>query len=159
MLIDNNLIDSLCSKATKAARRRVNHNFHQADSDPLQRMLNVLQPGSYVQPHKHASPDKREAFIILTGRLLVILFEASGTIEQYHILDRDKGIFGIEIPPGTYHTIIALQKDTCVYEVKDGPYQATNDKHFAPWAPSEDTKEADTYLSILIEKTKKATLS
>lgn len=154
MIIDKTLLAQLSDKAANSVRKRANYNFHQSADDPLQRMLNLLQPYSYVQPHKHEHPDKREAFIILQGRLLVILFHNDGTIKQSIVLDRDKDIHGIEIPPKCYHTIIALENDTCVYEVKDGPYDVNNDKQFAPWAPAENESESSHYLQQLLEKTK-----
>ena len=75
MIIDDKLIKPLTIKAANSVRKRTNYNFHKRNDDPLQRMLNVLQPGTYVQPHKHENPDKRETFIILQGRLLIILFK------------------------------------------------------------------------------------
>lgn len=152
MIIDNSLLKQLSDKAVKSVRKRTNYNFHKTNDDVLQRMLNILEPDSYVQPHKHENPDKREAFIILKGQLLVILFNDDGTIIEAHTLNRDKGVFGIEIPPRCFHTIIALEANTCVYEVKDGPYTPSDDKHFAPWAPSEsEVADANAYLRKLIE--------
>lgn len=160
MLIDKKLLTALGAKAAISVRKRTNYNFHKMDDDPLQRMLNVLQPESYVQPHKHEQPDKREAFIILTGSLLVITFNDTGEIAHHYLLNRETGNYGIEIPPRTYHTIIALEANTAVYEVKDGPYNPDEDKHFAQWAPAEDdATAAKNYLNVLKEKVKKATLS
>ena len=152
MIIDNKLLNRLSLKSLESSRKRTNYNFHRSDDDLLQRMLNVVQPGSYVQPHKHENPDKREAFVILKGRMLVVLFNDSGNIIEHHILDRNSDVYGIEISPGTYHTIVALEKDTCVYEVKDGPYNPDDDKHFADWAPSEEqTEEGQFYLKKLVD--------
>jgi cupin fold WbuC family metalloprotein len=100
-------------------------------------MLNVMQPGTYLQPHKHHDPDKREAFILLTGRVAIIEFNDSGKITDHIILDRATGHFGVEIPINTWHTLIVLEENTIVYEVKDGPYLPIDDKNFAPWAPKE----------------------
>jgi len=152
MIIDHNLLNTIAAKAANSARKRMNYNFHKTSDDLLQRMLNILHPGSYVHPHKHQTPDKREAFIILKGRLLVVLFDDNGAETNRYILNRDDEVFGIEIPPRTYHTIVALEKDTCVYEVKDGPYDPEDDKYFAPWAPTEDnTNDANAYLNNLMQ--------
>lgn len=160
MLIDKKLLTELGAKAAISVRKRINYNFHSTDEDPLQRMLNVLQPESYVQPHKHEQPDKREAFIILTGSLLIITFNDTGEIANHYILNRNHENYGIEIPPRTYHTIIALEENTTVYEVKDGPYNPNDDKHFASWAPNEvDATAAMKYLEELLLKVRKATLS
>ncbi|MBI9061534.1 MAG: WbuC family cupin fold metalloprotein [Marinilabiliaceae bacterium] len=140
-LINSSLLDQLVIDAECSHRKRKNYNFHQHMEDTMHRMLNAIQPGSYVQPHKHQNPDKREVFLILKGRLLAILFSEDGTISQKIILDPREGNFGIEIPPGRYHTIISLEEGTVAYEIKDGPYTVADDKDFAPWAPDESNKE------------------
>ncbi len=142
MLVDEELLIELQNKSMSSERRRTNYNFHKQASDPMQRMLNVLQPDSYVRPHKHESPDKREAFIIIEGRLLIVLFDNFGKVTQSAVLDREQGVYVLEIEPAKYHTIIALDENTVVYEIKDGPYNPEDDKDFAPWAPSESEQEA-----------------
>lgn len=150
--IDNTLIESLSNKASKTLRKRLNHNFHETASDPFHRMLNALEPFSYVCPHKHENPNKREAFIILQGSMLVIQFDNIGNITDHIILNHATKSFGVEIPPATYHTIIALEKRTVVYEVKDGPYELSTDKGFAPWAPLEGSSESQSYLHELLKR-------
>lgn len=149
--IEQTLVNQLTEKAKQVERKRTNFNFHETASDTLHRMLNAIEPYSYVCPHKHENPNKREAFIILSGRLLVIEFDLEGNIIDHILLDTDKGSFGVEIPPATYHTIIALTSNTVVYEVKDGPYEVSNDKGFAPWAPMEGEPNAKDYLLELLE--------
>ncbi|MCA9735595.1 WbuC family cupin fold metalloprotein, partial [candidate division KSB1 bacterium] len=50
--ITANLLKQLMHKARQSPRGRINHNFHYGPGDPLQRMLNSMQPGTYLQPHK-----------------------------------------------------------------------------------------------------------
>ena len=76
--IDGKLIRSLNNQAKRSDRKRINYNFHDGSQDPLQRMLNAMQPGTYLQPHKHENPDKREVFLALTGRFVVIQFNDDG---------------------------------------------------------------------------------
>jgi cupin fold WbuC family metalloprotein len=151
--IDQTLLDALVAKAQAAPRQRMNHNFHREPTDPMNRMLNAMQPGTYVVPHKHQQPDKREAFILLQGKLLVVEFTENGQITQWQVLSRETGQFGVEIPPRTYHTLAALESGTVVYELKDGPYDPTTDKIFATWAPAEGTPEAGQYLVELLRLT------
>lgn len=150
--IDLPLLNEVNHKAQEANRKRINYNFHTYMEDTLQRMLNALQPGTYIRPHKHENPDKREAFIILIGSVLVVEFDKDGNIKDHIILNRSLGNFGIEIAAGTYHTIIALEPNSVVYEVKDGPYLVSNDKGFADWAPEEGSKEVNDYLQMLLGK-------
>ena len=145
-------LDVLSEKAHKAERLRINFNFHEHLSDTLQRMLNAMEPGTYVQPHKHEDPDKREAFIILRGRILVIQFDANGNIKDHLTLDKNTGNYGVEIEPGVYHTLISLEKGSVVYEVKDGPYDPIDDKNFAPWAPKEGDPGCTDYNNKLLKQ-------
>jgi cupin fold WbuC family metalloprotein len=130
----------------------MNHNFHSGFSDTLQRMLNAMEPLSYIQPHKHENPDKREVFMALRGRFVVVEFDEQGNITDHILLDPLNGNFGAEIPERTYHTIIALDPDTVAYEFKDGPYTPIDDKNFAPWAPKEGAPQAEDFLRNLLDK-------
>jgi cupin fold WbuC family metalloprotein len=150
--IDISLLESVSLRARNSARKRSNHNFHHEPADLLQRMLNAIEPGSYVQPHKHENPDKREAFFCLRGRLAVVEFDDEGNITAHTVLDPSAGTFGVEIAPRTWHTIFSLEPGSVAYEVKDGPYDPSIDKNFAPWAPEESDPDAIPYLEKLAVK-------
>jgi cupin fold WbuC family metalloprotein len=113
-------------------------------------MLNALQKNTYVQPHKHENPDKHEVFLILRGKAAVIEFDDSGKIIDHIILDYSKGNFGVEIKPRVWHTIIALENGTVVYEIKEGPYSPINDKNFATWAPKEGDEHCKAFINNLL---------
>ncbi len=146
------MLDELKFKASVSERRRTNLNFHMEASDTLQRMLNVLNKDTYVKPHKHENPDKREAFIILEGKVAVIEFNEGGEIINYTILNRGMGVYACEIAPKTWHTIICLEDNSILYELKDGPYDASTDKTFAKWAPDEGSESAPEYNKTLLDK-------
>ncbi len=135
--INEAFISETSEKALTNPRKRMNFNFHKEDAATLQRMLNAMEPDSYIRPHKHENPDKVEAFFVLRGRLLVVEFDNNGKITAHMILDAKKGNFGAEIAPRTWHTVLSLESGSVAYEVKDGPYDARVDKFFAPWAPME----------------------
>jgi cupin fold WbuC family metalloprotein len=149
--IDHKLIEDVVDTSRRNQRKRKNYNFHKVAGDLLQRMLNVMQPGTYVQPHKHENPDKREVFIILKGKAAAYEFDDSGEVTGICILDPEKQSYGVEFPAGVWHTIVCLQNDTVLYEVKDGPYLPSDDKNFAVWAPEENTQEAFEYLKKLLD--------
>lgn len=146
------LLDELSQKAMNSPRKRLNHNFHDDLADPINRMLNALEPGTYIQPHRHKNPDKREVFIVLRGTLVVVFFDDSGTPTDFVLLNRDKGNYAVEIPVGAWHTLISLESGSVVYEVKDGPYLPLSDKNFASWAPKEGDPGCDEYLVRLTEQ-------
>jgi len=150
--IDNKLLQILLREAECDPRKRVNYNFHEFAEDTLQRMLNVMEPGTYIQPHKHQDPDKREFFLILKGKLAVIEYTENGEISDTRILSSDGENYGVEIAPRIYHSLVVLKKNTVIFECKDGPYNSQTDKKFAPWAPAEGDAEVNAYLKKLLKR-------
>ena len=63
-IIDRKILEVLTEEAQNSERKRKNKNYHEGESDPVQRMLNAFEPDTYVRPHTHLNPDKREVFII-----------------------------------------------------------------------------------------------
>jgi len=152
--ITNQITNPLIREAAKSYRKRKNFNFHQLFSDRIHRMIHATNPETYVQPHKHENPDKMETFIILKGRVLLIEFSEKGEIIDHLILDLSNGNYGAEIPPKTWHTLLTLEPDSLVYEIKDGPWDASDDKNFATWAPSEGEAGCAEYNNSLLKKLK-----
>jgi cupin fold WbuC family metalloprotein len=153
-VIDKQLLQSVSEKAKASERKRMNHNFHSDYSDPINRMLNALEPGTYCRPHKHEYPDKREVFMVLRGSFAVFFFNDSGEITQVVKLSQHEGTYGVDIPPRIWHTLVCLEPGSVAYEVKDGPYFKPDDKDFAPWAPAEGNADADAYLASLMKHIK-----
>lgn len=147
--ISQHELSTLKDQAKKSPRKRKNFNFHKEANDTLQRMMHAMNPGTYVQPHKHENPDKREAFIILEGKVAVVEFNETGEILSHLVLSRDLGNYGAEVPERTWHMLIALEENSVIYEVKDGPYSALDDKNFARWAPEEGSEGCRAYLNKL----------
>lgn len=151
-IISSEILDELTTKAAASSRKRLNLNYHEDMADPMNRMLNAFEPGTYIQPHKHENPDKREVFIVLRGSLVVVIFDDSGNPVEFILLDLQKGNYAIEVEPGVWHSVISLESGTVVYEIKDGPYIQPIDKNFAPWAPKEGDTLCDDYLARLTKR-------
>lgn len=151
-LIDTTLINKTIKEAHKSSRRRAHSRFHDY-KDPVQRMVNVYMKDAYIQPHKHDNPDKVEVFLCLKGKFLALSFNHKGTVTERIIFGEKEKIRGVEIPPKTWHAFWALEDDSVIYEVIQGPYDAKTHKKFAPWAPSEkETEKAAKYMMRLKEK-------
>lgn len=145
-IVDAFLLDKLSQEAKSMERLRKNYNLHQETKDPIQRMLNALEPDTYIQPHKHQNPDKRELFIPVRGSVSLIVFDDNGEFNSTVTLS-EKSLQRIaEIESGVWHTIICNEPGTVYFEIKDGPYDVKNDKIFAPWAPSESDEGKSDYL-------------
>ena len=146
-------LEELSNIAKQSERKRKNRNYHPELSDTLQRLLNAMEPGTYVQPHKHEDPDKREIFIILRGSALVVEFNDTGEIIEHTLLSTEIGNYAVEVPARVWHTVISLESNTVLFEFKDGPYNPIDDKNFATWAPKEGDTDCDRYNSMIIQKT------
>lgn len=148
-VVDAALLAQKSRDAAANARRREIHRFHAGDAAALHRMINAVQPGTYVRPHRHRNPPKDESFVLLTGRMGFICFKDDGSFDREDcvVLDRDAGVYALDAPAGGWHAILALVPDTTLFEVKPGPYSPVDDKDFAPFAPSgEDPDAAMRYL-------------
>ncbi len=139
----------LMQLAQNSARKRTILRLHEHE-EPVQRMVNVMLPGTYIQPHKHENPDKVELFSILRGRLAVLHFRDDGGIENVVVLDAGGETLVVDVPPRTYHSLIPLEPCAAL-EIIQGPYDPATHKQFAPWAPAEDSPEAAAYLQQLTE--------
>jgi len=148
--LDSPLFDELTARARSAARGRTNENLHAGPDDPVQRFLNAIEPGSYVCPHRHTQPPKWELFVALTGAALVLTFDEHGTVLGREQVTAAGPLRGLEIPPGVWHAIAALAPGTVLLELKPGPYQATSDKDFAPWAPREGAPAAADFARWMV---------
>jgi len=150
--INEEFISKTSAKAQTSVRRRMNYNFHKEDAATLQRMLNAMEPDTYIQPHKHEDPDKVEVFFVLRGRIVLIEFDEQGQVIDHIILDPKAGNYGGEVPPKTWHTLICLEENSVAYEVKDGPYNPIVDKNFATWAPREGAAGCQKYNKKLLKE-------
>ena len=149
VLLDTVIFSQAIEQSRKSPRGRIILPFHKSNDDLLQRMLNVLQPGSYIQPHRHESPPKAESILVLKGSICFVSFKETGEIDDYFLLSQGSGNIGIDVVPGVFHTFFAMEKDTVLFEVKPGPYVEIDDKDFAAWAPVEGSEEAKDYLKKL----------
>lgn len=147
--IDVELLDEVSAEAQASARRRRNRNFHPADDFPCHRLLNAIEPGSYIPPHRHLDRDKAETILVLRGRLGLVLFDAEGSVVQTRELSADGACRGCDLPAGTIHTVVALAPGTVCFEAKAGPYRPLALVERPAWAPAEDAPEAQRYLHHL----------
>ncbi|MCB1174114.1 MAG: WbuC family cupin fold metalloprotein [Leptospiraceae bacterium] len=151
-LIDQDLIDQTALRAAQSERQRMNYNLHGSLQDGVHRFLNIIQKGSYIQPHRHLDPPKHESFVALEGQLAFFAFHDDGRLQNSWILDgsESSALRGIDIPAGIWHTIAALSERCVCFEVKPGPWEPGTDKQFASWAPAEGSPAATPYLEKLL---------
>ena len=120
MVIDKKLLDEVTEKAKVSPRLRMNYNFHQSLDEKCHRFLNAVEPGTDVPIHKH--PTKDETFVILCGKVRVTTHRDDGSIIEDVVLCAEEGRYGVNIPKGVWHTIEAMEPDSCIFECKEGPF-------------------------------------
>ena len=154
-LITQQTIDELSRQAAQSVRRRMNLNLHDDYDDPCQRLFNALEPDSYVRPHRHIDPPKPECFVPVRGRMALLVFDDHGRIEEVVHFGVNSEIVAIELPPGLWHMLVALEPGSIFFEAKPGPYRPVKDKDFAPWSPEEGSVAAPGYLADIMTKVAK----
>ena len=149
-LIDEKLLDTTTEQAKISSRLRMNHNFHESLYDPINRLINAMEPDTYLRPHRHKNPDKNEVFLLLRGKVALFLFDNDGNITEQVIFDPKSGVYGGEIPCDVWHTLIVLESGSVVYEVKQGPFAPLSSDNMAPWSPAaEDSENVKLFMDKL----------
>lgn len=148
-LIDTALLDAVSAEAKAAPRGRKNRNFHPHNDYAAHRLLNAIEPGSYIAPHRHNDPNKDETMVVLRGALGLVEFDEAGAVLRCTALRAGGDALGCDIPHGTFHTVLALEPNTVFLEAKSGPYAVLSDAEKAPWAPQEGDAGAADFLAAL----------
>ncbi|KKQ74298.1 MAG: hypothetical protein US96_C0035G0002 [Candidatus Woesebacteria bacterium GW2011_GWB1_38_5b] len=147
--VDVNLIAEVCQGAEKSAKKRAFKILHDSPEEGVQRMLFALQPDTYVHPHKHEVGGQFEFLTVVQGKLGVLAFDEKGAITETHTVGPKGELRAIEIPPNMWHTVVCLENNTTVIEIKPGPYNPGEVKVTAVWAPDEQAPDVVAYLSSL----------
>jgi len=135
----------LSGKAVAAERRRAHLNVHASLDANVQRLFIATEPDTYMRPHRHPEAHKWEYFMVLKGRIDLLVFSDAGELRQRIPLSPDTTI-ATEIPPGVFHAYVCMQPGTLAMEIKEGAYIPTPEADFASWAPAERSAGASAYL-------------
>ena len=118
-------------------RKRFILPIHRTQNAPVQRMMNFLQPGTYIRPHKHPRPGAIETIVALTGHIRFFIYSEDGEVTHQCELISGAANCLIDIEDNVWHGFEVLSPDTIIFECKMGPYDAELDKTFAPWSEPE----------------------
>lgn len=133
-------------------RKRIILPIHRTQDAEVQRMINFMQPGTYIRPHIHPMDGASESLVLIKGQIDMVLFEEHGKIRSQHTVKAGSINCVFDIEPNIWHSFVVTQANTILFECKKGPYSSISDKHFAEWAPEEGSKEADIWLQSLYLK-------
>jgi cupin fold WbuC family metalloprotein len=152
-IINRQLLDEVTEAAKGNPRLRKNWNIHPRDDFPAHRLLNAMEPGSYIRPHRHLDPLKDETFMIVRGRLGVLVFDENGKVTEKLLLDAEGENIGADIPSGAFHTAVSLAEGTIFFEAKAGPYVPLTEAEKPVWAPEEGAAAAEYLITLKNEFT------
>jgi cupin fold WbuC family metalloprotein len=155
-ILSDQKLQDLSLKAKKNVRLRKSLNIHESHEESCQRLLNSILVGSYIHPHRHCLDSKKELLVAIKGKFAIIEFTNAGKFNQSTIFSSQKYAdscdtsYGVEVTPNCWHTVIALEEDSCLLEVKEGPYDSSISKELASWAPKEgDIGNVNKYVKSL----------
>lgn len=130
-------------------RQRIMLPMHRRP-EGVQRMVNFIQPGSYIRPHRHPLPGRVECVAALQGCLGLLEFDPEGNVIGTWRLEAGRPAACLaDIDAGVWHGMVSLAPDSVMLEIKCGPYDPATDKEFPAWAPEENHADAPAYLRRL----------
>lgn len=119
MIINDELLDEVTVKAEESPRLRMNFNIHESLDAKVQRLINVLLPGTVLPIHRHRHT--AETYVLLRGKMYVTFYNDSREPVERYLLDPENGNYGLNIPAGQWHGLEVLEPSS-IFEVKEGPY-------------------------------------
>ena len=97
----------------------------------------------------------------IRGSMALVTFDDCGTVTGILRFGSEKHgsnvAAGVEVPCGTWHTVVGLVPGCVLLEVKAGPFDPNQPKDLAQWAPEEGTVSVNEYMSHLVELANKYT--
>lgn len=123
-------------------------DFLRKETRPLNEDSCIFVPQGYVErPHRYRPRvNVDEIWTGKTNHLGILTFFEGGTVNYTRNLPMNE--MHIKIPSNTWRMLIALDASGMANKIILGSFEET-DREFAPWAPREDTQEAQEYLHYL----------
>ncbi|HUQ69217.1 MAG TPA: WbuC family cupin fold metalloprotein [Planctomycetaceae bacterium] len=139
---------SLLSVAQASPLRRSRLCLHASADDLTQEMVICLLRDCYIRPHRHVA--KSESFLMLSGRLTVVLFDDTGRVTQRIRLEQPGGqgayFFRLSVP--VWHAVVVDSEYAVFHETTTGPF-VPGATELAAWAPEPGTATAIAYADRL----------
>jgi cupin fold WbuC family metalloprotein len=129
-IVDHRQIAELAIRARARPRKRAHLLMHEGPTDPVQRLIIMLQPNTYVRPHHHSR--QWEMLVLQKSRGNLLIFDGDARLMDWIELSPRSSV--VQIPIGVWHGFVVPERNTAVLEIKPGPYVPNE---FADWAPEE----------------------
>lgn len=147
--LSEQMIEEGLKASRQSERLRIILPIHRKQDAKVQRMINFLQPGTYIRPHKHPLAHATESLVLLQGSIRFYTFDDKGNVLTVREVASNPIPGVLDIEPDIWHAFIVLEKDTVLFECKKGPYSQGTDKTFAPWSPKEGSEKAAVWMKSL----------
>lgn len=127
------LFDEILPLAESSPRRRMHYDLRTSVegngwSDMSQRMLNVMMADTKIPIHRHQ--ETNEVVIVVRGSGCEVVYDEKGNeIERTEMCAGGK-CPGVVVPKGAWHTFIAHEDGTVIFEAKDRPYDPERTEEF-----------------------------
>ena len=138
-VVDHHQIAQLATRARSVPRKRAHLLLHEGPTDPVQRLIILAQPNTYVRPHHHSR--QWEMLVLQQGRGNLLVFDGDARLMDRIELNPRSSV--VQIPIGVSHGFVVLERNTAVLEIKPGPYVPNE---FADWAPEEGDATATRFV-------------
>lgn len=152
-IFSTSCLNGLVNEAEASTRLRQHRNIHKEYADPCQRLFNAIGIGSYIRPHRHLLDPKVEDLFAVKGMFALVVFDDAGNPSNVVKFGTERFgddiAPGVELSPGTWHTVVALTEAAVLLELKGGPFNPNAAKELASWAPEEGTPQALDYMKAL----------
>lgn len=138
--LDFELFDEVTQCAAESPRRRMHYDLRTEAFEPLtedgrpswhdtsMKMLNVLMKDTVIPIHRHK--DTNEVVIVMRGRGYEATYDDLGQELERVELESGTKCSGVVVPRGAWHTFIALEDGTTIFEAKDGAYDPVGTEEF-----------------------------
>lgn len=130
MKITQALLDSLTEKAKVSPRLRMNFDLRNTPADTSQRMLNAIEPGSFLPIHRHRHSS--ETVVCLRGHIREVFYNDKGEVTEMIDLVPASECVALNVPIGQWHTVEVLESGTVILEVKDEAYSPLSPEDIMP---------------------------
>ncbi|MBQ0019118.1 MAG: WbuC family cupin fold metalloprotein [Bacteroidales bacterium] len=138
--LDFELFGEVESRAEASPRRRIHYDLRteafepkDADGNPSwhdtsMKMLNVLMTDTVIPIHRHR--DTNEVVIVMKGRGYEAMYDSKGQELERVMMEAGSECSGVVVPRAAWHTFVALEDGTTIFEAKDGAYDPVETEEF-----------------------------
>lgn len=138
--LDFELFDEVALLAAESPRKRMHYDLRTEAFEPLapdgshtrhdtsMKMLNVLMKDTVIPIHRHK--DTNEVVVVMRGKGYEAMYDADGKELDRVMMEAGTSCSGVVVPRAAWHTFVALEDGTTIFEAKDGAYDPVETEEF-----------------------------